>query len=88
VTFHATEEFWKNFYKLPPDQKEAVRKKWALFREDPWHASLGTHIIHKLTAHAKHQIFSVVIEGDLRVIFRRDGAVVTTLDVGTHKIYG
>jgi len=38
-------------------------------------------------AKAKHTIYSVVIEADLRVIFRIDGPWVTTLDVGTHKLY-
>jgi hypothetical protein len=28
-----------------------------------------------------------VIEADLLVIFRIDGSWVTTLDVGTHKVY-
>jgi mRNA-degrading endonuclease RelE of RelBE toxin-antitoxin system len=87
VNFAATEEFWKNFYDLPPEQKESVREKWQIFREDPFHPSLGTHKIASLSAIERHTIRSVVIEGDLRVIFRIDGSVVTTLDVGTHKIY-
>jgi mRNA-degrading endonuclease YafQ of YafQ-DinJ toxin-antitoxin module len=87
VTFTATEEFWKNFYDLPPEQKESVREKWEIFRQDPFHPSLRTHKIERLSALAGHTIRSVVIEYDLRVIFRIDGSVVTTLDIGTHKIY-
>ena len=87
MTFTATEQFWKNFYDLPPEQKESVREKWLTFRQDPFHPSLGTHKIARLSALAGHTIRSVVIEHDLRVIFRVDGSVVTTLDVGKHKIY-
>jgi hypothetical protein len=47
----------------------------------------GSHEIHALSAKAKHTIYSAVIEGDLRVLFRIDGRWVTTLDLGTHKLY-
>ena len=87
MTFEATDEFWKNFYDLPAEQKALVRNKWRVFHENPFHPSLGTHKIERLSALAKHTIRSVVIEKDLRVIFRIDGSVVTTLDVGDHDIY-
>lgn len=86
--YRATEKFWKSFYALPVSQKESVRAAWCLFQNDPFHPSLGTHEIHALSARAKHTIYSVVAEGDLRVLFRIDGLWITTLDVGTHKIYG
>ena len=85
--FRATEKFWKSFYKLSAPQKESVRQAWSVFKTDPFHPSLGTHEIHALSARAKHTVYSVVVEGDLRVLFRIDGAWVTTLDTGTHKIY-
>jgi hypothetical protein len=43
--------------------------------------------ILELSARAKHTIYAAVIEADLRVIFRIDGSWVTTLDVGSHRIY-
>ena len=85
--FKATEKFWKNFHALPNDQKELVRKKWQIFKVDPFEPSLSTHQIRRLGALAKHTIYSVVIEGNLRVLFRIDGNIVTTLDVGTHALY-
>ena len=85
--FQATDTFWKEFYSLRSEQKEFVRAKWQTFKLDPFHPSLGTHIIWSLSAIARHPIRSVVIEGDLRVLFRIDGTMVTTLNVGTHKIY-
>lgn len=87
MTFVATEQFWKSFYKLSPAQKESVREKWRVFQRDPFDPSLGVHKIERLSAIAKHTIRSVVIEDDLRVIFRIDGSVITTIDVGDHDIY-
>ena len=85
--YRAVERFWRNFYKLRNEQKDSVRKAWAVFQRDPFHPSLRSHEIHALSARAKHTIYSAVIESDLRVIFRIDGDWVTTLDVGTHKMY-
>jgi hypothetical protein len=87
VTFKATETFWRQFYDLPAAQKQSVREKWKIFRNDPFHPSLGTHKIHRLSALAKHTVYGVVIEKDLRAIFRIDANVVTTLDIGTHGVY-
>jgi hypothetical protein len=83
----ATEKFWKEFYALSPEQKEAVRAKWETFKADPRHPTLDTHIVWPLSAIARHRIYSAVIEKDLRITFHIDGNLVTSLRVGTHKIY-
>ena len=57
------------------------------FKGDPFHPSLAVHEIRRLSAKAGHTIHSAVIDGGLRVLFRIDGSWVTTLDVGTHKLY-
>jgi hypothetical protein len=67
--------------------KESVRRAWQLFKRHPFHPLLGSHEIHKLSARARHTIYAAVVESDLRVIFRIDGSWVTSLDVGTHRIY-
>lgn len=85
--YRAVEKFWRNFYKLRDEQKDSVRRAWQIFKHDPFHPSLESHEIHQLSARAKHTIYAAVVESDLRVIFRVDGDRVTTLDVGTHKIY-
>ncbi len=85
--FEATGKFWKNFYRLSSGQKRSVRKAWQKFKLDPFHSSLGTHEIRALSARAKHTIYRAVIEADPRALFRIDGDLVTTLDVGTHKLY-
>jgi mRNA-degrading endonuclease YafQ of YafQ-DinJ toxin-antitoxin module len=85
--YRAVEKFWRNFYKLSLEQKESVRRAWQTFKRDPFHPSFRSHEIHELSARAKHTIYSAVIESDLRVIFRIDDRWVTSLDVGSHKIY-
>jgi len=85
--YRAVEKFWRNFYKLSPEQKESIRRAWEIFKHDPFHPSRRSHEIHELSARAKHTIYSAVVEADLRVIFRIDDSWVTSLDVGTHKIY-
>jgi len=87
VTFQATETFWRKFYDLPAAQKQSVREKWKIFHQNPFHPSLGTHKIHRLSALAKNTIYGVVIEKDLRAIFQIEGGLVTTLDIGTHDVY-
>ena len=84
--YRAVEKFWRNFF-------DSVRNKKPRFeapgniKSDPFHPTLQSHEIHALSAKASHTIYSAVIESDLRVIFRIDGPWVTTLDVGTHKLY-
>ena len=86
-SYKATLKFWKSFYALDSGRKESTRSAWKLFKVDPFHASLNSHKINKLSAEAKTTIFSATIEGNLRVIFRIDGNVVTSLDIGTHDLY-
>ena len=85
--YRAVEKFWRNFYRLSPKQKASVRQAWETFKSDPFHPTLQSHEIRVLSAKANHTIYSAVIKSDLRVIFRIDGSWVTTLDVGTHKLY-
>jgi hypothetical protein len=86
-TFRASESFWKKFYRLPPAQKERVRTKWTIFKNDPFNPRLGTHRINSLSAHYQRTIYSVVLEGDLRAVFFLEGETVMTIDIGTHDIY-
>ena len=85
--YKAAEEYWKNFHELPSKQKESVRKAWKVFKNDPFHPSLKAHKIHKLSSEARHTIYSVVVEANLRVIFMIQEDLVYTLDVGNHDVY-
>jgi hypothetical protein len=85
--FKASETFWKKFYALPESQKTSVREKWRVFKVDPFDPALGTHKIHRLSGIATQTIYSVVIEGNLRVLFKIDGGTIYSFDLGTHSVY-
>jgi hypothetical protein len=86
--YQASETFWREFYRLPAKQKEAVRQVWDIFRQDPFAPSLGVHKIHSLSSLYKKTVHSVVIEKDLRAVFYLEDDTVYTVDIGTHAIYG
>lgn len=85
--FKPTQRFWESFYALSPSQKDATRRAWRIFKENPFDARLRSHKIHKLSACYGRTIYSAEIEGNLRVVFYIEGNVVVTADVGSHDIY-
>jgi mRNA-degrading endonuclease YafQ of YafQ-DinJ toxin-antitoxin module len=85
--FKAVKRFWKSFHALNAEQREAAQYAFAIFKADPFDFRLRTHKINRLSRIARHPVLSAEIDRDLRVIFRIDGDVVTTLDVGTHDVY-
>jgi mRNA-degrading endonuclease YafQ of YafQ-DinJ toxin-antitoxin module len=87
MKYEVVENFWEGFYDLSPRQKESVRQAWLIFKQNPFDPRLRTHSIHRLSSRYQTTIYSVVVERDLRVIFRVDGDTITTLDVGTHDLY-
>ncbi len=70
-----------------PEQKEAARAAWKIFKEDPFDPRLRTHKIQRLSAQYGRTILAVKIEGDLGSIFYIDGETVVSLIIGTHDIY-
>lgn len=87
MEFKAVRRFWLSFKALSADQKQSAQYAFSIFKNDIHDYRLRTHRIHKLSGIAKHTIWSAEIEGNLRIIFRVDGNVVTTLDIGTHDVY-
>lgn len=85
--YRASETFWKKFYLLDAAQKASVRQQWQIFKLDPFDPRLGTHKINRLSAISGRTIYSVVIEGDLRVLFHIDGRTIYSFDLGTHALY-
>ena len=83
----ATAEFWRAFDKLEPRKQDLAREKFKTFKEDPFHPSLGSHRINKLSAQWKKTIFSACLEGDLRVLFYLDGDQIISVGIGSHAIY-
>ena len=85
--YRVAEPFWTHFYRLNDAQKEAARRAWKIFKEDPFDPRLRTHKIQRLSAQYGRTIYAVEIEGDLRSTFYLDGETVVSLIVGTHDIY-
>lgn len=85
--YKATTTFWRNFYALPPAQKESTRRAWEIFKQDPFDPRLGAHKIHSLSARYGKTVHSAIIEADLRVVFFLEGDTVWTVDIGTHALY-
>ena len=85
--YRAIEPFWKHFYRLNETQKDAARKSWKIFRENPFDPCLRIHKIHKLSSVYDRTISAVEIEGELRATFYIDGDWVASVDIGTHDIY-
>ena len=73
-TYTASETFWTAFYALSSEQKESVRRKWEIFKVDPFDPRLGTHRINRLSSLHKATVYNVKIEDDLRVVFKIVGA--------------
>ena len=85
--YRAVERFWTSFYRLSPGQKESARRAWKIFKEDPFEPRLRTHKILRLSANYGRTIYAIELEGDLRLLFYRDGETVVSLIIGTHDIY-
>ena len=85
--FKATPAFWRSFYALPAPQKASTRAAWEIFKKDPFDPRLRTHKIHSLSAEYGRNIYAVVIEADLRVVFFISRNLVVTVDIGSHDIY-
>ena len=91
-TFRATKRFWKSFDSLTNSQRKKSRKIFTeIFCKDPYDQRLGAHKIEKLSAYAKHKIMAICVEENLRTLFREDEIdgkiIITTLDIGDHRIY-
>jgi mRNA-degrading endonuclease YafQ of YafQ-DinJ toxin-antitoxin module len=86
-TFRRSSAFRRAFDALPPRQQAAARACFVIFRKDIFDPRLNNHIIQRLSALYKQTIRSITIEGDLKVVYKQDGNVVTALDIGKHAIY-
>jgi hypothetical protein len=72
---------------LSPQQQDAARERFRIFKANPFDARLRSHKIHKLSARYGKIIYAAEIESNLRVAFYAEGDVVTTIDIGSHDIY-
>ena len=85
--YRVVEPFWTHFYRLGDAQKDAARRAWKIFKENPFDPRLRTHKIHKLSSLYGRTIYAVDLEGGLRSTFYIDGNWIVSVDIGTHEIY-
>ena len=48
--YRVAEPFWTHFYRLNDAQKEAARRAWKIFKENPFDPRLRSHKIHRLSS--------------------------------------
>jgi hypothetical protein len=85
--YKASDRFWTNFYRLSPSQKQSARIAWQIFKKNPFDPHLGAHKIHRLSGIFNTTVYAVEVEADLRVIFRIEGDLVYSMNIGPHDVY-
>jgi len=79
VTSHALKSFWRCYEKLPVHVQKLADKNFALFKANPWHASLGSS--------KKGEIYTVEIGRSYRALARERTGHYYWFWIGTHEEY-
>ena len=74
--------FWKAFEQLPENIKEAARKAYQLWKQDPYHPSLRFKQVHSTLP-----IYSVRIGKDWRAVGIKEEDVIIWFWIGSHSNY-
>lgn len=85
--FKTTPQFRRALRSLSPDQKQAAKTAFQIFKENPFDPRLGTHKIQRLSAIMKRTVYAVEIQNDLRALFYIEKDVVVSFLIGNHDIY-
>lgn len=80
MTGKAHRRFWKSFEQLPPKVQDLARKKYALWKKDPFHPSLGFE-------ERRNNICVVRIGNSYRALGLREGDLIVWFWIGTHEDY-
>ena len=75
----ATPRFWKLFALLPEQVQDLAIEKYELFKQDPYHSSLGFQ--------AKGKVWTVAVGRSYRAIARRFGNDLHWVWIGSHEDY-
>ena len=75
----ATSRFWKLFAELPAEVQDLAIDKYALFKRDPYHPSLGFQ--------AKGKVWTVDIGRSYRAIAFRTENQLSWFWIGSHEDY-
>jgi len=72
--------FWRAYHRLAPSVKSRARESWRLFESNPDHPSLR---FKKLQA--RHDLWTVRITDQYRVVGVRTGETIEWIWIGTHN---
>ena len=78
MTGKAHRRFWKKLEKLPPNVQDLARKKYALWRKDPFHPSLGFE-------ERRNHICVVRIGNNYRALGLREGDLIVWFWIGNSR---
>ena len=79
MTSHALKSFWRSYNKLPKHIQRLADQKFALFKANPWHPSLGFA--------RKGAIYTVEIGRSYRALARERNGHCYWFWIGTHEEY-
>ncbi len=80
MTGKAHRRFWKHFNSLPPSIQKLAREKYALWKRDPYHASLRFE-------ERRNNICVVRIGEHHRAVGLREDDIIAWFWIGTHEEY-
>ncbi len=75
-----TAGFWGCFGKLPAAIQESARRRYVLWRQDPFHPSLHFKELYR-------DLWSVRVNDQYRALGRRRGEMIVWFWIGTHAEY-
>ncbi|MGH9619204.1 MAG: hypothetical protein ACRD45_05760 [Bryobacteraceae bacterium] len=78
----ATRRFWSAYRELPSEAREAARKAYAAFGNNPAHPSLNFKKVH-----AHEPVYSVRVTRGYRAVGLLEGDEITWFWIGTHADY-
>ena len=76
------DSFWEAFDKLPDTIQQSARKKFAIWKENPFHPSLKFKCVN-----AVHEIWSVRISRDYRALGVMNENEIVWYWIGSHTDY-
>jgi hypothetical protein len=82
VTSRTTERFRRAFQKLPPNVQRQARAAYRLWKQDPFHPSLQSKLVH-----SREPIYSVRIGIGWRAVGVRSEDTMVWFWIGSHGDY-
>ena len=82
MTSLTTPRFWAAYHELPTEVRDAARKAYALFRDNPQHPSLQFKKVHE-----REPVYSVRVTIAYRAVGLFENHKITRFWIGSHANY-